>query len=167
VSPDVIYTFCPFELDGLANRLRRHGTPVSLGERYLRVLAQLAAHAGTVVPKNELVTAGWGDLAVKDNSLAQAISALRRVLGRDSDGQPYVETVPRQGYRLRAVVARRVLTSGDTIEALLAPHRAWIDGRAALESLEGGQINVRVRSSPASSLACPTTPRPIWLGQHR
>jgi hypothetical protein len=30
--------------------------------------------------------------------------------------------------------------SDDAIDALLAPHRAWVDGRAALESLERNQI---------------------------
>jgi DNA-binding winged helix-turn-helix (wHTH) protein len=142
VSPGAVYTFGPFELDGRARRLRREGEHVLLSERYLSVLLHLAAHAEAVVPKDELVTAGWGDLAVTDNSLEQAISALRRVLGPNPEGQPYIETVPRQGYRLTAAVARTVSPeSDDAIEVLLAPHRAWIDGRAALETLERGQIH--------------------------
>ena len=137
MSTGIVYTFGPLELDGRARCLRRDGERVPLSDRYLRVLLHLTAHAGAVVAKDELVTAGWGGVAVTDNSLEQAISALRRVLGPDPEGQPYVETVPRQGYRLRAVVSRTVSpASNEAIEALLAPHRAWIDGRAALESLE-------------------------------
>lgn len=136
-----VYTFGPFALDGRACRLRRDGQDVSLSDRYLRVLLHLAGHSGGVVTKDELVAAGWGDVAVGDNSLEQAISSLRRVLGRTVDGQPYIVTVPRQGYRFAAPVARRVAPDpDDTIDALLAPHRALIDGRAALETLESRKI---------------------------
>ena len=48
-------------------------------EAVLRQLAQ----AGAVVSKDALVTAAWNEVAVTDNSLEQAVSALRRLLGRD------------------------------------------------------------------------------------
>jgi Flp pilus assembly protein TadD len=49
--------------------------------------------------------------------------------------------VPRQGYCFARPVARRLSRASDaSLDALLAPHRAWIDGRAALESLEGAEI---------------------------
>jgi DNA-binding winged helix-turn-helix (wHTH) protein len=141
VSPGAIYTFGPFELDARLRRLRRNGEHVPLSERYVEVLLHLATHAGAVVPKDALVAAGWGDLAVTDNSIEQAISTLRRVLGPDAEDRPYIETVPRQGYRLATAVVRTVAAeSHEAIEGLLAPHRAWIDGRAALETLERGQI---------------------------
>jgi DNA-binding winged helix-turn-helix (wHTH) protein/Tfp pilus assembly protein PilF len=136
-----IYTFGVFEIDGHARQLRRDGQRVQLSDRYLSVLLHLAAHAEAVVPKDELMTAAWGDIAVGDNSLEQAISALRRALGSNLEGHLYVETVPRQGYRLATPVARIApRASDDALEALLAPHRALLDGRAALETLEGGEI---------------------------
>ena len=136
-----VYSFADFEIDGSTRQLRRKNQRVSLSDRYLSVLLHLAAHAGTVVTKDALVEAGWGDVAVGDNSLEQAVSTLRRVLGRDAQGRQYVETVPRQGYRLAASVTRKMAAvSNDAIEALLAPHRALIDGRAALETLERGHI---------------------------
>lgn len=137
----VAYTFGVFELDGRARQLRRNGERVTLSDRYLSVLLHLAAHAGHVVSKDDLVSAGWGDTAVSDNSLEQAISALRRALGANTQGDQYVETVPRQGYRLAAEVVRAVsAATNDDIDALLAPHRALLDGRRALESLERQQI---------------------------
>jgi DNA-binding winged helix-turn-helix (wHTH) protein len=142
VSPaGAVYSFADFEIDGRSRELRRKNERVSLSDRYLSVLLHLAAHAGTIVTKDALVEAGWGDVAVGDNSLEQAVSTLRRVLGRDTEGRQYVETVPRQGYRLAAAVTRKMAAvSDDAIEALLAPHRALIDGRAALETLERDQI---------------------------
>jgi DNA-binding winged helix-turn-helix (wHTH) protein len=136
-----IYTFGRFELDGRSRQLRRDGERVALSDRYLSVLLHLAAHAGAVVSKDDLVKAGWGDTAVGDNSLEQAISALRRTLGTGADDHHYVETVPRQGYRFAGQVTRSLphATAAD-LDALLAPHRALLDGRAALETLERDQI---------------------------
>ncbi len=132
-----LYTFGRFELDGRARQLRRNGERIPLSDRYLGVLLHLAAHAGEVVSKDDLVQAGWGETAVGDNSLEQAISALRRAMGPDVE----VETVPRQGYRLAATVTRAIAAATDEdIDALLAPYRALLDGRAALETLERDQI---------------------------
>lgn len=140
-SGGAIYTFGNFELDARARVLKRQGERVALSDRYLGVLLHLAAHAGTVVSKDDLVQAGWGETAVGDNSIEQAISALRRALGVNVAQQQYVETVPRQGYRLAATVTRTTATAtDDDLEALLAPHRALLDGRAALESLTRDEI---------------------------
>lgn len=136
-----LYAFGRYALDGRARTLHRDGVRVPLSDRYVGVLLHLAAHAGAIVSKDELVTAGWGDVAVTDNSLEQAISVLRRTLGPGPDQRPYLETVPRRGYRLVATVTRTAAShSDDDLDALLAPHRAWLDGRAALESLEGSRI---------------------------
>ena len=160
----VAYTFGVFELDGRARQLRRNGERVALSDRYLSVLIHLAAHAGSVVSKDDLVAAGWGDTAVSDNSLEQAISALRRALGSNAHGDQYVETVPRQGYRLAADVARVVAhATNDDIDALLAPHRALLDGRAALETLERDQI-LRGREVFARVVAMTPDAAPAHIG---
>jgi tetratricopeptide (TPR) repeat protein len=47
-----------------------------------------------------------------------------------------IETVPRRGYRFTGDVQREATKHTDEdLEALLAPHRAWLEGRAALETL--------------------------------
>src|SRR5262245_683695 len=56
-------------------------------------------------------------------------------------GPEYIETHARRGYRFAAEVTRSdVRETDDALEALLAPHRMWIEGRAALETLERNQI---------------------------
>ena len=159
-----IYTFGGFELDGRTRQLRRNGERVALSDRYLSVLLHLAAHAGSVVSKDDLVKAGWGDTAVGDNSLEQAISTLRRTLGTTADDREYVETVPRKGYRLAAPVTRALAqaTAAD-IDALLAPHRALLDGRAALETLERDQIR-RARDVFAQMVAAIPDFAPAHVG---
>src|SRR5689334_13589566 len=93
------YAFGSFELDGRHRRLSRDGAAVAIPDRHLRVLLHLISQAGAVVPKDALVAAAWEDVAVTDNSLEQAVSAIRRTLGTDEQGVSQIETVPRQGYR--------------------------------------------------------------------
>jgi DNA-binding winged helix-turn-helix (wHTH) protein len=141
-----VYAFERFELDAATRRLTRDGELVSIPDRHVGVLLELVAHAGTILSKDALIEAVWRDVAVTDNSLEQAISALRRVLGEGRDGTACIQTVARQGYRFTAPVTRVAARASDaTLDALLAPHRAWIEGRAALETLERDQI-VRARS---------------------
>jgi DNA-binding winged helix-turn-helix (wHTH) protein/cytochrome c-type biogenesis protein CcmH/NrfG len=140
VSSDAVYEFGPFQLDARSNQLTRAGERVTIGDRHVSVLKQLVANAGSTVSKDALIAAAWEGVAVTDNSLEQVISALRRLLG-GAEGKPYLETVPRRGYRFAGEVSRVVRRESDqALEALLAPHRAWIEGRAALETLERDQI---------------------------
>jgi DNA-binding winged helix-turn-helix (wHTH) protein/Tfp pilus assembly protein PilF len=138
VVASVVYSFGPYEIDTAARRLRRGGEAIPVSDRHLDVLIQLVAQPGVVVSKDALVQAGWGDVAVTDNSLEQAISSLRRALA--DAGDPYIETVPRRGYRFIADVARTAARQDDAaLDALLAPHRAWLDGRTALITMEAGR----------------------------
>jgi DNA-binding winged helix-turn-helix (wHTH) protein len=139
------YTFGDFIVDAAARRVTRDGEVVPVPDRHVGVLLHLLAHAGSLVSKDQLIESAWDGLAVTDNSLEQAISGLRRVLGDGPGGTPYIQTVPRQGYRFTGTVTRTTArASDDSLEALLAPHRAWIEGRAALETLAADQI-VRAR----------------------
>jgi DNA-binding winged helix-turn-helix (wHTH) protein/Tfp pilus assembly protein PilF len=136
-----MYRFGPFIVDAAARRVTRDGEAVRIADRHLDVLLLLLARAGTVVSKDALVDGAWRGIAVTDNSIEQAISALRRVLGPGADGEPIISTVPRQGYRLVAPVERTTVRVSDAaLDALLAPHRAWVEGRAALESLARDEV---------------------------
>jgi len=112
-----------------------------LSDRHFDVLSALVAQAGRIVAKDDLVRAGWQDVAVGDNSLEQAISGLRKLLGEHEGGVVFIETVARRGYRFVAPVVRIAARESDAaLEALLAPHRAFVEGRAALESLDPAQV---------------------------
>lgn len=138
--PSDLLAFDAFELDPASRRLLKSGEPVTLPSRQFDLLCLLVTHAGQVLSKDALVAAAWGGIAVTDNSVEQAISGLRRVLG-EPDGRPAIETQPRRGYRFVLDVKRVERRAADDIlESLLAPHRAWIEGRAALETLERPNI---------------------------
>jgi DNA-binding winged helix-turn-helix (wHTH) protein len=132
-----------------------------VSDRHISVLQHLVANPGSIASKDALIAAAWEDVAVTDNSLEQVISTLRRLLGDGPQGRPYLETVPRRGYRFAGEVSRLVRRESDqALDALLAPHRAWIEGRAALETLERDQIipareafEVVLRSAPDEASA--------------
>jgi len=140
VPSGTVFAFGPFQLDTKARRLLREGEPIALGTRQFDLLHLLVSRPGQILSKDVLIEAAWRDVAVTDNSLEQAISALRRLL-TTSTGQPYIETQARRGYRFAADVTRLEGRETDAaLDALLAPHRMWIEGRAALETLERDQI---------------------------
>jgi len=56
------------------------------------------------VEKEKLLRSVWPDTYVDDNSLMHNISVLRKALGHSREGQSYIETAPRRGYRFTATV---------------------------------------------------------------
>jgi len=100
-----VYEFGDYQLDPAQRLLRaRNGAPVSLSPKAFDTLAYLVQHAGTVLPKDELIRAIWPDTAVEENNLNQNISLLRRALGEGRGGQRYISTVPGRGFQFIAAV---------------------------------------------------------------
>jgi DNA-binding winged helix-turn-helix (wHTH) protein len=158
------YSFGDIVVDADARRVTRGGEPLPVPDRHVGVLLALLSRRGSVVSKDALIEAVWQDVAVTDNSLEQAVSALRRALGAAPDGSPYIQTVPRQGYRFAGTVTTIASRATDAdLEELLAPHRAWIEGRAALETLERDQI-LRARHVFEGVLARASEHAPAHIG---
>lgn len=93
-------TFGPFSYDDATGTLWRDGDLIALGSRATAVLGALLAAGGNVVPRDALIEAGWGGAAVEDGNLAVQIAGLRKILGPRDDGQEWIATVARVGYRL-------------------------------------------------------------------
>ena len=151
-----VLSFGPFQLDSARRRLTRDGEPIALPDRHVDILLLLASNAGRIVSKDALIEAGWKDVAVSDNSIEQAISGLRKTLGSQQDGTPYIETLARRGYRLAVPVERGQPRQSDAaLDALLAPYRAFVEGRAALETLDRDAVS---RARQAFETALRTAP---------
>lgn len=71
----------------------------------MRLLLCLAEHAGETVSIDDLLNEVWEGVNVSPDSVYQAITSLRRVLGDDPRQPTYIATVPRLGYRLLAPVS--------------------------------------------------------------
>lgn len=98
------YRFGPFAVDAGSYRLLRGADIIPLSPKIIDLLLYLVARQSALVPKDELFTALWPDVAVTDNALTQAVSELRQALGDDPARPTYIQTVARRGYRFIAPV---------------------------------------------------------------
>src|SRR6185295_6960582 len=98
------YTFADYRLDPRARVLWRGADLVRLPPRALDLLLALVERQGDVVSKEDLLRRVWPDTVVEEANLSVNVSALRKELGAQPDGAPFIETVARRGYRFRARV---------------------------------------------------------------
>ena len=63
----------------------------------------LLHRSGEFIEKGQLLAEVWPDTFVEEGSLTQTVSMLRKALG-EAPGTPYIETIPRRGYRFVAPV---------------------------------------------------------------
>ena len=76
--------------------LQKGGADLALRPKAFEVLRYLVERAGRLATKDELVQAVWPNVIVSDDSLAQCIRDIRKVL--NDEGERYIRTVPRRGY---------------------------------------------------------------------
>ena len=84
--------------------LFRDGQPVALPPKDLETLLVLVENAGHIVEKGELLDKVWPGVFIEENNLSRRIFNLRQLLGTGTDGRPYIETIPKRGYRFSAPV---------------------------------------------------------------
>jgi DNA-binding winged helix-turn-helix (wHTH) protein/TolB-like protein len=111
------YDFGPFRID-VANRLLlRDGQPLPLTPKAVDTLLALVQYGGEVLKKDELMKLVWPDSVVEEGNLTQNIYLLRKTLGEGSNGENYIETVPRRGYRFVGEVRK---SQDEAAELILA-----------------------------------------------
>jgi DNA-binding winged helix-turn-helix (wHTH) protein/Tol biopolymer transport system component len=99
--------FGPFTFDPDNHLLRRGPDDIAAPPRVLGVLDLLLERAGDLVARQDLIDRVWKDAFVTDTSLAEAVSALRQILGDEPQSPTYIQTVHRRGYRFVAPVEAR------------------------------------------------------------
>jgi DNA-binding winged helix-turn-helix (wHTH) protein/tetratricopeptide (TPR) repeat protein len=102
--PRQVYEFDPYRIDVGLSRLERAGAIIPVRPKAFDLLVLLARNADRVLSKAELMEELWPEAFVEDANLTQHVYTLRRALGDRPDGGPYIETIPRRGYRLNAEV---------------------------------------------------------------
>ena len=104
-----VRTFGGFEFDPASGELRRGDRIVPLQPQPARLLAAIVLRAGSLVPREELRDAVWGDATHVDfnRGLNYCVRHLRAALGDDARQPRFIETVARRGYRFIAPVALR------------------------------------------------------------
>ena len=103
-NSDDWYEFGLFRLDAGERRLLREGKAVALPPKALDLLLVLVKNHGHRMGKDELLKSVWPDMFVEEANLPTNVSLIRKALGENGDGQRFIETVPKHGYRFVAPV---------------------------------------------------------------
>jgi TolB-like protein/Tfp pilus assembly protein PilF len=128
------FRFGEFEFDAQTFELRRNGTTVRLQQQPARVFAFLLNHRGSLVTREQIRLAIWGEDTFVDfeQGLNFCIRQIRLALNEQAERPLYIETLPRLGYRFIAQIER----SGDSEPAAPAEKRIRI-AVAPIEDLSG------------------------------
>ena len=104
VMPNEQFAFDGFTLDVIERRLTNGGRVVALEPKTFDVLTVLIRNAGRLVTKQHLLDEIWSGSFVAEGILSVHVARLRLALGGRDAHAPYIETVPRSGYRFTATL---------------------------------------------------------------
>ena len=85
-----------------------------LEPKVMDLLFLLSSRPGQVFSREDIFAAIWPGVTVGDDTLARAVSKLRKSLGDDPKSPRYIETLPKRGYRL-------IVLASETAEGPAAP----------------------------------------------
>jgi DNA-binding winged helix-turn-helix (wHTH) protein/TolB-like protein/Tfp pilus assembly protein PilF len=152
-QPKKIFEFGPYQLDAAERLLLRHREVVPLQPKVFDLLLALVERHGHLLEKDELMSAVWPDTFVSEANLANNISILRKTLGEN--GQQFIETAPKRGYRFVAAV--RELNNGsnepDIIDnsqtpTIAAEKEEMVTAMTTRQSIPIGEPPARELASP-------------------
>src|SRR5580704_6418067 len=96
-----VIRFGEFELNEQTLELRRSGAPIRIQQQPARVLAFLLSHRSSLVTREQIRLAVWGEDTFVDfeQGLNFCIRQIRLALNDQAEHPTYIETLPRLGYR--------------------------------------------------------------------
>ena len=111
-----IFEFEDFRVDAQKRLLfGADGEVCPLMPKAIDILLYLVERAGTVVEKDEIISAIWPDTIVEENNLTQNISILRRLLGEKHGENRFIATVPGRGYKFVALTRIVPASNGSAV----------------------------------------------------
>lgn len=141
------YEFGPYRLEPTPRLLLRDGVAVPLTPKAFDTLLVLVERRDRVVEKAELMKLVWPESFVEEANLSQTIFVLRKTLGEAPDGRPYIDTVPRRGYRFAANVSdESVAPARNVVMARSRPLAAWVAAGLVLVAALGLSVTPLMRS---------------------
>jgi DNA-binding winged helix-turn-helix (wHTH) protein len=98
------YRFGPFLYDPVSRRLTSEGREIPLMPKGRELLQLFLENPGRLLRLDDITARVWPDVAVTDNSIRFQILELRKAIG--PEGETFIRTLPREGYRWDAAVRR-------------------------------------------------------------
>ena len=145
---DKIYCFAQYQLDPTRRLLLCAEKRVALNAKAFDLLVALVEHGGQVMSKDELMNRVWQEQFVEEANLAVQVSALRRVLGKTPDEQPFIVTVPGRGYSFVAEVRAEEAQANVIVESQTT---SQIVIEEEIVIAEPARVNETTCLSPAAS----------------
>ncbi|MEQ1604907.1 MAG: winged helix-turn-helix domain-containing protein [Pyrinomonadaceae bacterium] len=99
-----LYEFGEFRFDGQNGKFSRNGTRIPLSPKVTELLALLLSTNDRYLEKDEIFETVWKDTFVEEGVLTQNVYVLRKILGKNADGESLIENKPRLGYRISVPV---------------------------------------------------------------
>jgi len=143
-----LYEFGPFRLEPNEGKLLRSNEIVELTPKTFDTLVLLVRNSGHLLEKEELIRMLWPDTFVEEGSLSNNIFLLRKALGEEP---PYIETVPKRGYRFVGAVRQLPIAVPLSSEKPLGQQSAF----ASEVSVDRPLPSLLIAATPAN-------PRRLW-----
>lgn len=112
-NKEFVYEFGNFLLDPKEKTLFTNGQPIHLPAKEFDTLLLLIEHNGKALTKEEMIAAVWRDAFVEEGNLAKQISRLRKIL--NTNGEQFIETLPKHGYRFSAELRRTIIKTEEPV----------------------------------------------------
>jgi len=103
-DPDGVVHFGPFRFVVSTRRLYREDVEIRLTPKAAAVLGYMLRRPDEVISKDEFLDAIWAGVHVRDESLTQSVSAIRRAIGDLTHSPEFIQTVSGKGYRFIGAV---------------------------------------------------------------
>src|SRR5215468_2710806 len=158
-QPKQIYEFGPYRLDAAERLLMRDGEVVPLQPKVFDLLLALVERHGRLLEKDEMMKLVWPDTIVEEVNLANNISILRKTLSEN--GERFIETAPKRGYRFAASVREIVEESvglsrekqPESLKAIEEPHSAASNAATTIARITSEEsLIARLRSHKRGSV---------------
>lgn len=138
-----------------------------LGEYQLKLLDILVQDAGKIFTREELTNLVWERRVIGNNSLPNAIHALRTALEDDGKNQRIIKTIPRKGYLLEAEYCCVVEKDEDEVndpEEERDVQETWLLSQQPEPDATAEVAEKATNIEPAVEAATVVTPKPRRLG---
>jgi DNA-binding response OmpR family regulator len=150
IVPTIRLNECEIDIEG--GEVRQPGRAVALTRIEQDLLRVLAANAGRIVTRDEILNAVWGiDHVPESNVVDRHVRDVRSKLADDHHRPKFIQTVAGEGYRFLPVYANgtREARPGDDLSAAMLV----TDGRNGPRGAPERSTDAR-RRGPASRRAC-------------
>ena len=149
------YEFEDFRLDADHLLLFRADEQLKLTPKVVETLLALVERHGEIVSKDDLMQIVWPDTAVEESNLSQNLYILRKALGTNRAGEPFIETLRRRGYRF----CGNVSLSHPQFRPTESPRPLVVERSENIYSV----VDWRRGDDPATPQVETAASRPFWL----